>query len=601
MPNLLRLFPLVLLVSALLPSCTLPRMLKVAGEGQQVAIRPAVLETNGENVLFEVQARVPARHLRKGYAYGLRLSYRYDNNLREDTVGRVGFASGEYVYDEERKDLLVATRQFNIPFVPRKNPGQLLATPEAQQLKPNGKRKTGKPFVVARGIVTTSRLVVRPDSLIPYLPEPPANLAGGGTRVLPFFFDTGESKIRNYLGTNVAALEEFIEANQKTELVMVVAANSPEPLETKNPRLAEQRTQALVKYFKNRIDVNSYLNSVSAVRFETKAYRNRWDLFMQKVQESALQPAQVDSIITILNEAKGTFAEREEQLHRLSYFDYLEQYIYPVMRFGTVAVQYSAPQRYESEIYLLSKKIVDKQMEADALTPEELRYSATLTPLLAEKQRIYETAIATTGRWEAYHNLGVVLAARADKEVSLRVKKAYQRRAATNFILAAHRNPTALTFYRAATAYHRAGDKLEALQSYDYAIKLGGPRPILNQVFADKAALEIEIGQPEDALRSISFSDKSYQNTMNRALVYLLKDNPAGAATIYQEALQIKPNDPLAYYCLAIIAARQQDAATMGLHLRRAVQLDRSFAQRAVEDLEFREFAGNRAFVEALK
>lgn len=597
-----RVLPLILAATlgVTLSGCTLTRMMKVAGEGQQITVQPSVLDTNGENVLFEVKAKVPAAHLRKGKAYNLNLSYRYDNGLREDTVGRLSFVSGEYVYDEDHKDQLVATKQFSFSFTPRKNPGQLMATPEARQRRAGGKVRTGKPFQIARGIVTTSRLVVRQDTLIPYLPET-ASLEGGGTRVLPFFFDTGESKIRNYLGTNVAALEEFIEANQKTELVMVVAGNSPEPAETKNPHLADQRVQALVKYYKNRVDVSSYLNSVKAIRFDTRAYRNRWDLFVNKVQESALQPAQIDSVLTILNESEGTFAERELQLHQLSFFDYLEQYIYPVMRFGTVAVKYSAPKRYESEIYLLSKKIVEKQMEADALTPEELRYSATLTPLLAEKQRIYETSIATTGRWEAYHNLGVVLAARADKEVNLRVKRAYQRRAATNFTLAAHRNPTALTFYRTATAYHRAGDKLEALQNYDYAIKLGGPRPILNKVFADKAALEIEVGQPDDALRSLSFSDKSYQNTMNRALIYLLKENYEGAAQIYQEALTLKPNDAMAYYCLALVAARQKDEAQMGQYLRRAVQLDRQFAQRAVEDLEFRDFVSSKTFVEALK
>ena len=34
-----------------------------------------------------------------------------------------------------------------------------------------------------------------------------------------------------------------------------------------------------------------------------------------------------------------------------------------MLRFGTVAVSYTAPKRYDSEVYLLSKKIVEKQVE----------------------------------------------------------------------------------------------------------------------------------------------------------------------------------------------------------------------------------------------
>ncbi|WP_165699480.1 tetratricopeptide repeat protein [Hymenobacter jejuensis] len=575
-------------------------MLKVAQTGQEVTVNPSVLESNGENVLFSVTARSPAKHLRKGKVYEFNLSYRYNNGLNQDTVGRLPFLLGEYTYDEQKKDQLVITKQFSFPYTPAKSPGELVAVPVVREVQPGGKRLKGKEMRLARGIVTTGRLVVRQDTTIELLPETADNNMSG-TRVLPFYFDAGQSNIRNYLGTNVTALEDFIEANQHTEKVMIVAGHSPDSLDRHDPRLADKRVQALTKYYKHRVDTDSYLNSVRNIQFESQAYHRRWDLFLNKVQTSALKPEQIDSVVLLINDTPGSYEQKEKSLHRLSFFDYLEEYIYPVMRFGTVAVKYTAPKRYDSEIYLLSKKIVEKQTEGDALTPEELRYSATLTPLLAEKQRIYETSVAMTGSWQAYHNLGVVLLQRSEKEVSDKVRRAYLRRAATNFTLAAHRNPTAEMFYHVAAAYHRANDRLEALQNYDYAIKLGGTHPILDKVFADKAALEIEIGQLDDALGSMSYSSKTYQNTMNRGLIYLLKDNYPGAAKFYQEALVLKPNDPMAYYCLAVIAARTKNEAEMGQQLRRAVQADRAFAQRAVEDLEFRDFASTKTFLEAVR
>ncbi|QDA62386.1 tetratricopeptide repeat protein [Hymenobacter jejuensis] len=591
---------LVLVATSALPSCTISKMLKVAQTGQEVTVNPSVLESNGENVLFSVTARSPAKHLRKGKVYEFNLSYRYNNGLNQDTVGRLPFLLGEYTYDEQKKDQLVITKQFSFPYTPAKSPGELVAVPVVREVQPGGKRLKGKEMRLARGIVTTGRLVVRQDTTIELLPETADNNMSG-TRVLPFYFDAGQSNIRNYLGTNVTALEDFIEANQHTEKVMIVAGHSPDSLDRHDPRLADKRVQALTKYYKHRVDTDSYLNSVRNIQFESQAYHRRWDLFLNKVQTSALKPEQIDSVVLLINDTPGSYEQKEKSLHRLSFFDYLEEYIYPVMRFGTVAVKYTAPKRYDSEIYLLSKKIVEKQTEGDALTPEELRYSATLTPLLAEKQRIYETSVAMTGSWQAYHNLGVVLLQRSEKEVSDKVRRAYLRRAATNFTLAAHRNPTAEMFYHVAAAYHRANDRLEALQNYDYAIKLGGTHPILDKVFADKAALEIEIGQLDDALGSMSYSSKTYQNTMNRGLIYLLKDNYPGAAKFYQEALVLKPNDPMAYYCLAVIAARTKNEAEMGQQLRRAVQADRAFAQRAVEDLEFRDFASTKTFLEAVR
>ncbi|GGG42172.1 tetratricopeptide repeat protein [Hymenobacter glacieicola] len=591
----------LLVTGGLLPACSpLSKVLKNAQVGQEITVQPTVLESNGENVLFEVTAKVPASHLRKGAAYNLGLSYRYNNGLREDTIGRLTFISGEYLYDEEQKNKLVIRKQFSFPYSPQKSPGELLAFPDARETKPNGKRVKGKQFTLARGIVTTSRLVVRQDTAITLLPETADNNMSG-TRVLPFFFDAGKAEIRNYLGTNVAALEDFIEANQHTDKVMIVAGHSPDSLDRHDARLADKRVRVLLSYYKKRVDTDSYLNKVSNIDFETEAYHRRWDLFLNKVQQSALKPAQVDSVLLLINDTPGSYATKEKSLHQLTFYDYIEQYIYPVMRFGTIAVRYTAPKRYDSEIYLLSKRIVEKQTEADALTPEELRYSATLTPLLAEKQRIYETSVATTGLWQAYHNLAVVLLQRSEKEVNPKVQKAYQRRAAVNFTLAAHRNPTAELFYRVGSAYHRAGDKLEALQNYDYAIKLGGPRAVLSKVFADKAALEIEVGQLDDALRSLSYSSKTYQNIMNRALIYVLKGNYQGAANIYAEAIALRPQDPLLYYCLAIVAARQQNESAMAMHLRRAVQLDRAYANRAVEDLEFRDFAKGKQFLEALR
>ena len=93
----------LLAATFLLSGCALPRVLKQAETNRTVVARPTPLTASGEAVPFEVIARVPADHLHKGVAYELLLRYRYEHGLREDTLGRIAFITGNYVYDDEKK------------------------------------------------------------------------------------------------------------------------------------------------------------------------------------------------------------------------------------------------------------------------------------------------------------------------------------------------------------------------------------------------------------------------------------------------------------------------------------------------------------------
>ena len=562
-------------------------MLKTAENHRQVRVQPSPLTAVGEVVPFEATAKVAAAHLRKKAVYEVVLTYRYNHGLQLDTVGRISFGPTDYTYDDTVKSRLVSSAKFNIQNTLRHSPGELLARGQVRETKLHGKLlRANAETVVARGIADPAQRVVLEDTALALLPEH-ANNVMSGTRELPLYFDQGYWYIRTGPGTNIDALEDFIDANQHTQRVLIAAGHSPDSLDTANPSLASKRVLSLLHYYKERVRNFSYLNKIETIKFDTVAYRNRWELFLSQVQHSALKITQQDSVVDIINDTRGTFAQKERALHKLTYFDYLDEYIYPVLRWGTIAVTYTAPRRYDSEVYILSKKILEKQADLEELSAEELRYSATLTPLLAEKQRIYELAAASTASWEAFYNLGTVLALRAAKEPTLRVQRSYYHRAAVNFTLAAHRHPTAELFYRAASAHHHAGERLEALQDYDYAIKLGGDRAILRKVFSDKAALEIQVGQPDQALTSLRLAGPSYQNCMNQALVLVQKTGYDLAADQYRLALSRRPQAAAPHYGLAVAAARRHDEATMAEELRQAVQLDRNLATQATEDLEF--------------
>ena len=584
-------FVITLICSSLLSGCTLTRMINLSRK-QQVTIIPNQLEVSGDNVLFEIKAQVPLKMVQKKAVYGLELTYHYGEN-KEEPVGRLAFNPGEFVYENKIPTL---TRQFSIPYTPEKNPGRLMMQGVASNEKRREKRTARQEL--AKGLITTSKLVARNNEVNyeqdNFEPEEES------FNTLTFYFDKGQSVLRNFLGTNVFVLNDFIEANYKTENVEIIAGTSPEREEIQKPRLAAQRAQMVQKFYKHKLDISDYVNNLKTIDFKTTTVRQGWETFITKVQTSALPKDDKEKILAIVN-GEGNFLEKEEQLQKLDAYEYLELYIYPVLRFAEVKIAYTPLRKKNYEIYLLSKKIVEKELDKQALTDKELRYAATLTPLLAEKQKIYEAAIRTTDHWQAYHNLGVVYLLMAKQEHRTNLKSELLKKSAQNLIYASHRNPAANTFYHAASAHHLRGNSLEALQAYDYAIKLGGNKELLEKVFADKAALEIEVGQLDDALSSLAYAGTSYQNYINKGLCYMLKENYEQAPKFYEAALKIKPDDALAYYSLAIIAARTKDENLMASFLKKAVQADKAFVERAIEDLEFLPYIKNEVFQAALK
>ena len=583
-------FPVILATG--FSSCTISNMLKKGESKQKIVVTPQLLEVHGENVFFEVKAQIPTELIEKKPVYGIDLVYNYGPKAVEP-IGKMRFATGEFIYEDGKPTI---TRQYTFKYYPEKSKGRLLATPVVARKKKSGKR--GKTIEVASGVITTSKLVVKnnavslaPDDYRKGVSEP---------LTLPFFFDAGEAKLRDYLGTNMDVLKELIESNYKTTLVEITAGHSPEAADSEELRLALKRAQAIEKYYKHELDVKSYTNSSKSVKFKVRPVVRNWGRFLKQVQLSALSPEQVNEILNIVN-GSGTFLEKEKQLAKLDSYEYLQLYVYPTLRYADVRITYEIPQKKDSEIYLLSKKIIENRIDSDKLTEEELRYSATLTPLLSEKLKIYQAAAENTLKWQAFNNLGVTYVQLSQQALKPETRDKLLREAIVNLTYASHRNPTAQLFYNLASAHHMRGNTLEALRSYDYAIKLGGPVALLQQVFADKAALEIEIGQLDDAVTSLAYAAPGYQTLMNKALLYTLKGNYEDSRKFYEEALILKPNDALAHYCLAVIAARTNQENELAAHLRKATQLEKKLTAKAIEDPEFRAYVKTPVFQEALK
>jgi len=582
--------PFLLLLIGSITGCTLSTMVRHSQQ-QKISIQPEILAVTGKNISFEVKSQIPGKVLRPNAIYALEFVYRYGTN-EEIPAGRVAFKPGEFIYENKMPTII---RQFSLPYSPEKNQGKLWVQGVASTAKKREKRTSWQEL--APGVITTSKLIAY-NNQVDYAPD---NLLApaDSVKTLTFFFEKGQAVLKSTFGSNLPLLDDFIQANYQIKTVAITASTSLEPEEFITPDLAHRRAQALKDYFKTKYINSTYTNSNDPLRFEPVSLLAPGELFRNKIKSTALSKIdlqQIDTFLPITTNQAITL----EKLNKLESAEYLKQYVYPTLRFAEVKISFIPEQKRNYEIYLLSKNIIENKIEKEALTNQELRYAASLTPLLTEKQKIYETAVATSDEWQAYHDLGIVYLELARRESKTPAKNNLLTVAVKNLQFASHRQPTTENFYHLASAYQAAGNLNEANLSYDYALKAGGSTNLLQQVFADKVALEIEAGQIDAALRSLRYAGDSYQNAINRGLCYLLKENYDDAAIFYEEALLMKPDDALAHYCQAIIAARINDENLLGFHLQQAVRSDKAYIQKAIEDLEFRPYIRKAFFRSAL-
>ncbi len=586
-------YALALLLLVLFSSgCTFSRMAKKAERQQKITVDPAVLMVRGPLVPVEITAQLPANLLRNDYKYGIRIYYKAIKGV-EEHVGSLAFDFGNYNFVDRKPTM---QRSFSIAYAPSKVMGQLMA--QGVVTNPKGRKKFTKSIILAPGIRTTPYLTQTIHSPA-YVPDEGQKTDSGVVKFM-IFYDQGLATLRTGVGTNLQLLDEFLKTNPKTRQIEILGTQSPDSAEARTQNLAMRRAVALENFIKKKIDTESYASTLSTIEFKKQAISYSWNAFLGRIEDSALPEDQVQQILAIVN-GPGSFTQKEKALQDLPSYDYLDMYVYPVLRYAQATINYKPNPRREYEVYLLAKKIVQNRANPDVLTAAEMEYAASLTPLLAEKKKIYEATVQNYMTWQALNNLGMVNFEQAQKEVKPAVRKSLLASAIHNFRYSAHRNPTAERFYNLAVAHHQKGDALEAMQSYDYAVKLGGKLPMLQQVFTDKAALEMELGQYDDAVRSITYAGDSYAAQFNRTLLYFLKENYDGSTALAQKLLTQFPNDARTYYLLAIIGARTQQEDMMAENLNKAVNLQPDLAGKAIEDLEFRGYQKSAAFQQAMK
>ncbi|MDE7377784.1 MAG: hypothetical protein K2N13_02360 [Paraprevotella sp.] len=337
--------------------------------------------------------------------------------------------------------------------------------------------------------------------------------------------------------------------------IEVSAYASPDGAFDLNKNLAEKRQDVSEKYLQKELKANKMDADV-----QTNYTAEDWEGFQELVSQSNIQDKEV--ILRVLSMYKEP-EERERQIRNIStVFKELADQVLPELRRARLAINYELIGRSDDQI------IAQFKSDASKLSVEELLYGAgMLMEKPADKQAWYQKTTQLYGNdYRAFNNLAQLAYRNGDlasAESYLNKAKSLKADASevnTNLALIALNKGNV----SAAETYLAKGSGADSFQEV-------------------MGCLNIAKGNYTQAAGNLSGNA-----TNAAALAQLLNKDYASAKSTLDK---VTTPDACTSYLKAIAAARTNDAAGVSANLTKAISLDPSLAQRAVNDLEFINYA----------
>jgi outer membrane protein OmpA-like peptidoglycan-associated protein len=575
-----------------LAGCTLPQMIKMVKD-KKVEVSPNPLEVHKDTVNFAMSGNIPAKVLKKGTVLTVNTFYKYGES--ELALPAIPFKAEDYPANATSETPV--SKNFSFPYQAAYKQGTL----EIGFVASKGpKSKTTPRVAVATGIITTSKLVQN-SYYAAFADHGYNNQEELVPVVIPdFIFERGKSVLRKseIKAEKGKQLDAFIASKNITRTVTITGTHSPEGLERINSKLSEERAAAIEKFYRDQMKKYDYQGVAAEIKFILKPIVDDWSEFKTALASyTGVSAEEKNEFLNVINNG-GTFEEQEKALKKLKTYNKVFKDVYPGLRAAKTEILTVKVKKTDAEISVLAKQITKGEVGADALSFEELMYSATLTPSLEEKAAIYEAATKKGSNWNAHNNLAATYIQQAIQNPS--ASSSLVDKAAAQLELAAKIKETPEVHANLATVTLWKGNPYK---SYSHAAKAlnGASNDVTRGVNGVKGACEIYMAKYADAVRSTSSSSDSDVNLFNKGLSQLLSKDYSNAASSFAESTRKNPNYAIAFYGSAVASARNNSGDAVVSNLVSAVKLDPSLKEKALTDLEFSKFNATDAFRNALK
>ena len=530
-------------------------------------VSPSPLETVGTEIPVTINGSFPEKWFNKNAIVNITPVLKFAG---KEVAGTVQSFQGEKI-SGNRTTISQArggnfTMNFKLPYQPEMQSSELYLRFDAKI-----KSKVAKlpDLKVADGVIATSALASA-------LTTAPSVADDGFQRIIKqaqdasimFVIQQADLRSSELSKSDMTAWKQRVEEafnDPKQNLDIEVSAYaSPDGGLSLNERLAEKREKNTSTYLGKELKKNNITTEINA-----HYTAQDWDGFRKLVEASNLQDK--DLILRVLSmETDSERREREIKNISVVYKD-LAETILPQLRRSRLTANIEIIGKSDEEIMAAWRS------NPKTLTVEELLYASTLTTNSADKEKIYQFATANFPQdYRGWNNLGTTYFKNGDLA---KAKQAFNR--------AAQVSPS--------SAEVSMNDALLALVegNTSKAKELLGKASGANGLDGAIGLLNLMEGNYSQAARDFA-STKSN----NAALAQILtKDYSKAASTLSDVA---NPDATTAYLA-AIIGARTNNFNEVLTNLKKAISLDRSFATKALNDLEFAKYKTNNDFSSLLK
>lgn len=332
----------------------------------------------------------------------------------------------------------------------------------------------------------------------------------------------------------------------------VSAYASPDGSYSLNEKLAEKRQHTGTDYLKGELKkINMKAN------IDTKFTAEDWEGFQQLVSQSNLQDK--DIILRVLSMYSDP-EQREEQIKNMSavYTD-IKDGILPELRRARLIVRYDVIGRSDEQILEQFAK------DASQLSVEEELYGAKLVPAAQKKQWYDQIVKQYPNDYRALNNLAQMAYQSGDLQKAQNYLAEAQKVSAS--APEVNTNLALMSLLK--------GD----VQKAETYLAQGSGADAFNEILG---ALNLAKGNYAQAAKNLNGT-----NSNVAGLAQILANDYAAAKKTLGN---VKNADATTAYLQAVLAARTNDTNTLSKALTSAIQQDKSYATRALKDLEFSKY-----------
>ena len=563
---------------------------------QNMSATPSPLEVHADTVRFEMSVNLPLKMIKEGFTYELNTSYQYGS--QERALESFSFKGSDFPNAETEQPRI--SKSYVFPYEEGMERGQLAFQGVISQDK-NGKSKSTEKVNEPRieGLITTSTMA-QPSYYASYADHGYNDQEELNPTNVAFFFDQGRSRLKSTetgsdRGTNFAA---FIAQKNVTRTVTITGTHSPEGLDRFNEKLSQERAEAIEAWYRAEMDKYDYQGMADQIRFILKPIVKNWSSLKSSLAGySGLSSSQKSEWNSIIN-GSGSFEQKEKQLQKLSSYKQVFTDIYPQLRRAQTEVLTVKEKKSPEQIATLAMQIAQGRTSANELSIAEMAYAAAKNPSLTERKSILEAAAKKNDTWVIHNNLGAVnleLAMQGGDNTALIAT------ALNHFQTSNQKNANVEAQANIGMALEMQGNLWGAHAALSKALGMNPNNNSRRGINGAKGAVEIMVGKYDLANGSLGGATDSSVDQFNKGLAQLLRNDYSNAQATFESVISNDRGYVWAHYAAAVAAARQNNENKVVEHLRNAVGADASLKQKAVSDLEFRNFAESQAFMDILK